>query len=476
MKRLTMLLAWTLGLPVAAVAACDAPMNFGGRAFHVDPARGAADGDGSAQKPWRSLAEVLDPARGLIASPRLRRRPDGDFAVEPASAGPIRAGDRIELADGDHGDIRLTGYVNADYIAISAAPGAKPVAHGLFIAGASHWLLRGLTFAAASGESGPSGAIVEAISDTALGPSDHIAFIQNRFFTAATVADWSAQDWVTKPKMYGLIARARCALVRGNEFFHLRNALDIGGDESTVEENFFHDFGNDAVDFHASGLTIRRNHVSASRHPPAERLHPDGMQGWALNGAVHRHILIDGNIVVNLNPADDNYMQGISIFTGRFENVTMQNNIVATNSWHGIALYGVKNAKVINNTVVATRPGQRDSWILIRDSTDHARRGDALARNNIATAIVVESADVRLDHNLTALPIRAQKQARIVDDGSNRVAPLAPLFRAFAPDRGVIDLHLAASLPLAGASDGAPPQDADGRRCGMGAAPGAYAR
>ncbi|MCW2273508.1 parallel beta-helix repeat protein [Rhodoblastus acidophilus] len=473
MKRMAMFVALALAVLPGVVVACDAPKDLGGRVFHVDPSRGSPEGDGSFRKPWRSLAEVLDPARGLIASPRLRRQPDGGFATEPAEGGLIRAGDAIELADGDYGDITLIGYANADFITIAAAPGAKPVAHGLFIAGASHWLLRGLTFTAASGESGPAGAIVEAGSP-ALGPSDHIAFVQNRYFTAATVADWREDDWVNRPKMYGLVTRARCALVRGNEFFHLRNALDIGGDDSLVEDNFFHDFGNDAMDFHASGVTIRRNQVSASRHPPAEKLHPDGAQGWALDGAVHRDILIDGNIIANLNPSEDNYMQGISIFTGRFENVTIQNNVVATNTWHGITLYGVKNAKVLNNTVVATRPGQKDSWILIHDSTDHATRSDALVRNNIATAIVVENADVTLDHNLTALPIRAQKQARIVEGGGNRVAPLAPLFRALSPQTGVLDLHLVA--PVAGAADGAPESDAEGRKRSAGADLGAYAR
>ncbi|MCW2285586.1 hypothetical protein M2323_003439 [Rhodoblastus acidophilus] len=469
MKRILFGLALAL-LPNIA-GACDAPKDFSGRIFHVDPARGSPEGDGSVQKPWRSLAEVLDPGRGLIAAPRLRRQPDGGFATEPAQGGPIRAGDAIELADGDYGDVTLIGYVNPDFITIAAAPGAKPVAHGLFIAGASHWLVRGLTFSAASGESGPAGAIVEAGSP-ALGPSDHIAFIQNRFFTSPSVADWREEDWVNRPKMYGLVSRAGCALVRGNEFYHLRNALDIGGDGSLVEDNVFHDFGNDAMDFHASDVTIRRNHVTASRHPPAEKLHPDGIQGWALDGAVHRDILIDGNIIANLNPSEDNYMQGVSIFTGRFENVTVQNNVVATNTWHGVSLYGVKAAKVLNNTVVATRPGQRDSWILIHDSADHSTRGEALVRNNIATAIVIENADVTLDHNLTALPIRAQKQAQIVDGGGNRVAPLSPFFRVFSPQTGALDLHL--TTAVAGSAEGVPETDAEGRKRAAGA--GAYAQ
>jgi hypothetical protein len=457
--------------------ACDAPKaSPGGRVFHIDPARGSAEGDGSAAHPWRSLAEALEPARGLVGAPRPRRRSDGVFAADPAGGGPIRAGDAIELADGDYGDIKLTGYANEDYISIAAAPGAKPVLHSLWIAGASHWLLRGLTFSAARGESGPPNAIVEVVSHAALGPSDHIAFIGNRFFTSETVADWSPEDWVKRPKSYGFLTQARCTLARGNAFYNLRNALGVGGDESLVEDNVIHDFGNDGVDFYASGVTIRHNRISASRHTPAEPLHPDAIQGWGPNGQSHRDILIDGNVIANLNPAEDNEMQGISIFTDRWDGVTVQNNAIATNAWHGIALYGVRNAKVVNNTLAATRPGQKDSWIFIRDSADHAVRGEALARNNIATALVIENADVVVDHNVTAKPIRVQKEARVADDGSNRVAPLAPLFRAFAPASGAVDLHLASSAPLTGEKEGAPDRDADGQVRAAPVDPGAYAR
>ena len=466
-----------LSLTASAALACDQPKDFsGGRVFHVDPARGAANGDGSSGHPWRSLADALDPARGLVAAPRQRRQPDGSFAIAPASGGPIHAGDIIELASGDYGDLKITGYANRDYIAIAAAPGQKPVVHGLWIAGASHWLLRGLTFSAANGESGPHDAIVEAVSHAFLGPSDHIAFIGNRIFTAQTVDDWRPEDWVAKPKNYGLVSQARCTLLRGNEFFNLRNAVGVGGEGSVVEDNFIHDFGNDAVDFYASGVTIRRNRISASRHTPVEQQHPDAIQGWSVNNATVRDSLIDGNVIINLNPADDNEMHGIGIFTGRFEGVTIENNAIATNTWHGIALSGVHDAKVVNNTLAATRPGRQDSWILIRDSADHAVRGQAVARNNIASAIVIENADVTLDHNLTAAPIRVQKEAHVTDDGSNRVAPLAPLFQAFQPKEGVLDLHLAAAAPLVGEVSGAPERDADGRKRVAPIDPGAYAR
>jgi hypothetical protein len=464
-------------LAQAASADCDAPRTkAGARVFHIDPAHGASDGDGSSQRPWRSLVEVLDPARGLIATRRLRKR-DGGFVAEPSGAGPVRPGDVLELAGGDYGDIRLTGYANSETIAIAAAPGQKPVLHGLWIAGASHWLLRGLTFSAAAGEGGPPNAIVEVDNHDSLGPSDHVAFIGNAFFTRARVDDWRPSDWVTRPKTYGLVTQARCSLLRGNVFYNLRNGLGLGGDESLIEDNVVHDFGNDALDFYASGLVIRHNRIFASRHSPAEPMHPDAIQGWTRRGQTNRDVIIDGNVIANLNPAEDNDMQGISIFDGSWDGVTVENNAVATNAWHGIALYGVKNALVLNNTLAATRPGRKDSWILIHDSADHAVRGGAMVRNNIAPAIIVEASDVTLDHNLTAKPIRLQKDARAQESGGENVAPLAPQFLHFDPAAGAADLHLAADSAAIGAgAEGAPDHDAEGRKRVAPFDLGAYAR
>ena len=61
-------------------------------------------------------------------------------------------------------------------------------------------------------------------------------------------------------------------------------------------------------------------------------------------------------MIINKNKFEENYMQGISIFDGKWDGLTVVNNVVVTNTWHGIALYGVNNALVVNNTVVPSSP------------------------------------------------------------------------------------------------------------------------
>ena len=80
------------------------PIAERGRMFFVDPSRGAKDNDGSADRPWRTLAEVLDPANHLVATKAYGRTKDGLGAPAPINpGGPIRPGDTIVLMSGDHG-------------------------------------------------------------------------------------------------------------------------------------------------------------------------------------------------------------------------------------------------------------------------------------------------------------------------------------------------------------------------------------
>ena len=85
--------------------------------------------DGSAEKPWRTLAEVLDPANHLVStksySPNYGRGDQSLHAVN--DAGVIRAGDTLYLMSGDHGSPSLLGYANDDFITVSAAPGQTPI-------------------------------------------------------------------------------------------------------------------------------------------------------------------------------------------------------------------------------------------------------------------------------------------------------------------------------------------------------------
>lgn len=89
--------------------------------------------------------------------------------------------------------------------------------------------------------------------------------------------------------------------------------------------------------------------------------------------------------------------------SGMFEDWVIENNVVMINHWHGISLYGAKNCRVFNNTVVdldTASPGP--PWIRIAEHKNGAQATGCIVRNNLSTAYIIGSdPSMVADHNLT---------------------------------------------------------------------------
>ena len=463
------------------------PIAERGRMFFVDPSRGAKDNDGSADRPWRTLAEVLDPANHLVATKAYGRTKDGLGAPAPINpGGPIRPGDTIVLMSGDHGSVDFKQYDNDDFISVVAGKGQTPIVRSLHILASSRWLFRGIKFQGVRPEGDKHGPLVGVVSHGWLGPSSDIIFADNSFSTEDNTAGWSPQDWVEKPYATGLATTgARCVTVVNNHFFNLRDALSVSGDHSLVEDNLIEDFGNDGIDVMASDLVIKGNRIRGSHHTPAESLHPDAIQGWTLRGATNRNVVINSNSIVNLNPPDDNLLQGITIFDGHWDGLKVVNNLVITNAWHGISLFGVDNALVINNTVAPSRPQRYPAWLMIHDAKNKAPSHGVIVRNNIASELSVDGDAVVFDHNIAERQITGRFDGRVIKITQGRVGDynlidpyIFHTFVDFDPRREKIDLRPLARSPAAGAgsADQAPVVDVSGRPRSTPIDIGAFAR
>ena len=468
---------------------CDEPGASGhGRTFFVDPARGSAENDGSEAKPWRTLAEVLNPARHLVATRAYTRTAAGLGPPEPINpAGPVKPGDTIVLMSGDHGSVEIKQYVNRNFIYVVAGEGQTPVVKSLRISNSSHWLFNGIKFQGVRPQDDLYGPMVAIGMSDYWGPTDNIVFSDNSVSTEDHTEGWTPQDWVTKPYKAGLVSMARCTTLLHNHFFNLRDAVGIGknAEHSLIENNVIEDMGNDGIDITASDLVVRGNRIGSSRHTPAEPLHPDGIQGWSVNGATNRNVVIDANRVINLNPAEDNAMQGISIFSGKWDGLAVTNNVVVTNTWHGIALYGVSNAVVANNTVAPARPDRFATWLLIHDLKEGAPSENVLVLNNIAAQVIASGDNLVVDHNIASKRIDIKLGNRDLEATTGRVGDhniidpyIYSQFEDFDPHRGRLELRPSARSPAAGAGEaaGAPTFDVEGRRRVAPIDIGAYAR
>lgn len=482
--------ALTVGSAVAQTTpvypGCDVPKpSERGRTFYIDPVHGSSANDGSKERPWRTLAEVVDPANHLIATRAYATgRSDGPRAIQPVNPdGAIRPDDTLTLMSGDHGAVSLRQAVNDDFIFVVAGAGQTPIVRSMAFAGSSHWIFRDIKFQSERPEGNfekkPYDSLIEFFADGFYGPSDNVVFENDSISSVDDTSIWSPEDWVHKPYATGLKTFARCVAIVGNHFFNLRDALSVAGNESLVQDNVIDNMGNDGMDIMASDLTIRANRISDSRHSSAEPLHADGIQGWTLNGATNRNVVIESNRIVNYNTSDDNYLQGISIFDGHWDGLTVANNVVITNIWHGIALYGVENVKVINNTVVAARPDKFPTWITIHEGEGKTPSRHVLVRNNIAAQFIIDGEDITFDHNVAQRSMRVRvrggananenivvETARGSFGGHNFVNVGAfAHFVDYDPRGGRFDLRPDAFSPAreAGADDQTPSLDIDGR-------------
>ena len=272
--------------------------------YYVDPANGSMSNDGSAARPWSTLADVLDGKRKLVGA-------------------TIKPGDIVYLNSGDHGNVQIAGAVNSDFITVQAAPGQTPMLRSLRVNGASKWMFVGLKVQGAgdgSSNSLPGPALIEFGRS---GPTSDIVFAGNSVSTTDDTSRWTDTDWVKKPFATGLTTSATCVTISGNHFSNVRNAISLEGDRILVADNKIDNFGNDGIDVVASNVTIRGNTITDGRHTKSEPLHPDGIQGWTKPGATNTNVVIDRNTIIKTGDTQASAMQGISIFDGKWDGLTI---------------------------------------------------------------------------------------------------------------------------------------------------------
>ena len=126
------------------IGLCLVPLQTQAAEFYVDPVNGSPTGDGSADRPWRTIQEVFD-AR-LVESQQWDKLPyTPQSKLVPKNAGaPVRAGDTIWLRSGFHGDLLIDKYYNLGPITLAAEKGHTPRLSSLHIRSGSHWTIRGL--------------------------------------------------------------------------------------------------------------------------------------------------------------------------------------------------------------------------------------------------------------------------------------------------------------------------------------------
>lgn len=409
---------------------CPVPQS-NGRTWYVDPVNGSMQNDGSAARPWHTFAEVMK--AGLISSNKYPAPYQQGSAAQPSNPkGVVHAGDSIYLLSGDHGAAEILGYVNSDFITVQAAPGHSPVLSGLKLIGSSKWAFKGLTFQATRQvlPRANSYKLVYIAGNKFHGPTDHIYLAKNHILSAPdnVVAAWTNQDWLANGVdgvlFYGAGADLNSCTLTQTTIHNIKFGIGISNSRNiAITQNTIDVFADDGIDIQSvRDILIQQNRITNNRSL-GDGNHNDMIQGqWNPRSPVlSQNIYINANLMVeSTSPANfanytNAYCQGIGVFDGDWQNFNVTNNFIVVPTWHGIALYGMNGATIVNNTVLSRFTGTNEksfgknprnmTWIGVFNKKPQ-EGGNApinvIVRNNVSMNFNLPPV-VMSDHNTTAV-------------------------------------------------------------------------
>ncbi len=386
-------------------------------------------------------------ARGTVAD----AEPDGSvaspFPSVEAALPALAAGDRLLLADGTHGPVRILGHRFAEVVTIEPAEGATARTPAIRVADSAGIRLRGLGVwpdtpaidwrALVIVEPSAEDITLEAL-DIRSGPD------------AEAYLDWSAETWRGRYRDGVRLDGTRIAL-RDSRLLGLRHGVAVTGPHAEVTGNLIEGFSGDGLLGIGDHGVYRGNTVQNC--VKVDGNHDDGFQSWSLGPnrsvgtGVVTGVVIDANRFLEwVGPRDHPLrcvMQGIGLFDGRYADWVIQNNLIAVRAFHGITMGGADNPRVLHNTVVhADGARQKKPWIKITGHKDGSPSRGGIVANNIAAQVVLETKRNPTIVGSKNLPLR--RPSRVFQDpfrGDFRLKPTAGSIDAgdprFATERDI---------------------------------------
>jgi hypothetical protein len=413
--------------------------------FYIDPVTGSDAGDGSAGNPWRTLQAVI--AADLIETRDWASLPyaPGATLVTVNAGAPVKAGDTLRLRSGYHGAIVIQGAYNASPITIAAELGHVPLLRSVLVQAAQNWVLRGLSISPSHAPPLAQGTIVNVRDHNFFGPAWDVTVEDSDVFTVADASAWAAPDWVSVASSGVSVGAARVT-VRRCRVRNVRFGISVSGASARIQRNLIDGFSADGLRGLGNDGLFEYNRVQNNYvNDPPDANHDDGFQSWSVGpGGVGtgevRGVTLRGNVFINSTDPDHplrSTMQAIGCFDGFFVNWVVENNVVVTDHWHGISFLGMRDSRIVNNTVIdinQTRPGP--PWIMVAPHKDGRPSENVVVRNNLATDFSLAGNNIVADHNLeftsadaaalfVAPPydLHLRKAAAAVDTGSPTLAP-----------------------------------------------------
>lgn len=382
----------------------------------------------------------LDPVAGDAANAGTRSSPWGSLEAVAKGDKVFTAGDVLILLAGHHGRPVLHGS-NPGMVTIRPEAGARATLANLTIQSGQFWTIEGLEISPETTASPERGALVKIA-----GGSDNV-LRGCLIYTARDTTRWTAADWDTRT-CDGVYLDGIRQLVENNRLQNVRFGVSVpsGASHNTVRGNLIMNFSGDGIralgDYGIFEGNVVKNLYLVNKN------HPDAFQSWSQTAAgvgkgVVRGVVVRGNYFLGYDDPQKPYrgaLQGIGCFDGFYEDWVVENNVIITSAWHGIAFYGARNCRIVNNTVADIDPADKAvPWIKITAHKNKTPSSGNLVRNNLAGRLALDSGSAQVDHNVSTIDarrffpgwgngdLRLKARSAAIDAGSSDDAPVIDL-------------------------------------------------
>lgn len=365
--------AASLALLFAAVASATS--------YYVDPATGNMANPGTAASPWSTLEAVFTANKTFVA------------------------GDVIYLRDGYHGEPVIKGHANAA-ITITAQAEQKPGVRALAFSNSSHWIVSGLKISPELSGTTAKILLVKINADCRA-----ITLENCELYSESSIAGWAKADWLSRA-CSGIASFAPATTLRNNRLTNVNHGIVMNRETtgSLVSHNTITNFSADGIRGLSDDTVYEYNLVKNAF--AVDENHDDGFQSWSggrggekVGSGVVKNVVLRGNTIISYTDPVQPFksrLQGIGCFDGYYENWTVENNLIVTDQYQGIAFYGARNCRIVNNTVVKNPINGFPiaPWIKVTAHKNKSPSTGNTVRNNLVWGLTNAKDIGTEDHNV----------------------------------------------------------------------------
>lgn len=233
--------------------------------------------------------------------------------------------------------------------------------------------------------------------------------------SAQDTSGWSVTDWLQRVRSGIFIRGSSQVTVRNSTFENVFDAItDYHNSHTLIENNMVRNFAGDGIRAIGDHAIIKGNTISDCIK--INDNHDDGIQSWSYgpDGSPGQGELVGLRILNNTivqstgpHPLRCDHMHGVGFFDGFWRDLVIEGNTVMIDHWHGISVYGARDAVVRGNVVLYRKShakkhkfeGRKNSWIKVGPHKDGRPSQRVLIEDNKAATFDIEGEDIVMRRN-----------------------------------------------------------------------------